>query len=74
MQAFLWKLVTWLGNWFLTKGLDRLLQWFRQRQLEQERERINEVNRQRLDQAISEGKSDEEISQTLEDALNGSKR
>lgn len=74
MQAFLWKIGTWLLNWILTKGLDRILQWFSNKQRTQERNKTNEINRQKVEQAIAEGKSDEETSQALEDALNGSKR
>lgn len=74
MQAVLWKLLTLVLNWFLTKGLDRIIQAFKDKKKKQDREQTNETNRQKVEQAIKEDKTDEEISQSLEDALNGSKQ
>jgi hypothetical protein len=73
MSALLTKFFTFLLDWFLTKGIDRLMEWWKEKEKAQERDRINQAAREKLEQDIKEGKPDAEISQSIENLLNTNK-
>ena len=73
MSALLAKFFTFLLDWILTKGVDRLMEWWKEKEKAQERDRINQAAREKLEQDIKEGKPDAEISKSIENLLNSNK-
>lgn len=76
MPAWLQPIVKYIVSRLLAFGGQALLEWFdslKRSKEREEQEKANEATREKLHNDIQEGKSDEEIAKSLENALNRTK-
>lgn len=76
-MSFLTGLLSKFGTYFLEKMLmlwvNKVIQKYNDYLKKKEQQRIDQANLEKLNEAIKEGKSDEEISNASENFLNGNK-